>query len=104
MTSSDANSNSEVVNRRLGPATNHDFPRNSWFRSPDAALLARRLNVPFVLISCAARTNAPHAANARPEPTEIRRTPRSVNWESESWWLNPETRMFTGFGATVFTI
>src|SRR5207249_32555 len=48
MTSSDANSNSEVVKRRLGAATNHDFSRNSWFRSADAALLARRLNVPFV--------------------------------------------------------
>ena len=79
MTSSGANSNSEVVKRRLAAATNHDFSRNSWFRSADAALSARRLNVPFVLMSCAARRNAPQAARARPEPTEMRRTPRSAN-------------------------
>ena len=43
--------------------------RNSSFNSAEGALLARRLNVPFVLMSCAARRKAPQAASARPEPT-----------------------------------
>src|SRR5438034_2124414 len=52
--------------------------RNSSFKSAEGALLASRLNVPSVLISRAARRNAPHAASANPEPTEMRRTPRSA--------------------------
>jgi hypothetical protein len=60
--------------------SDYDFSRNNSFRSADAAPLARRLNVPFVLMSLAARRKAPHAASASPEPTEMRRTLRSVSW------------------------
>src|SRR5215510_862235 len=58
--------------------------QNSSFKSAEGALLARRLNVPSVLISLAARRNAPHAARARPEPTEMRRTPRSTSCDTVS--------------------
>ena len=64
--------------------SSYTFCRNNPFKSADEALSARRLNVPFVLMFLAARRNAPHAASARPEPTEMRRTPRSASWESES--------------------
>src|SRR5206468_6837567 len=68
---------SPICDRRTAGKSFHNFSRNSSFRSAEGALLARRLNEPFVLMACAARRNAPHAANARPEPTEMRRTPRS---------------------------
>src|SRR5919201_4297506 len=70
--------------KRIESDRNYDFSRNNSFRSAEVALFAKRLNVPFALMSFAARRNTPHAANASPEPTEMRRTPRSVNWESES--------------------
>src|SRR3954469_19285449 len=52
--------------------------RNNSFKSAEGALLARRLNVPFALISRDARRTPPHAASASPEPTEMRRTPTSA--------------------------
>src|SRR5437660_9366815 len=69
---------------RKSGRSSYNFCRNNSFKSADEALLARRLNVPFVLMSLAPPRNAPHAARARPEPTEMRRTPRSASWESES--------------------
>src|SRR6266581_1894460 len=58
--------------------------RNSSFNSAEGALLAKRVNVPFALMSCAARMKAPQAASARPEPTEMRRTPRSASPDNVS--------------------
>ena len=61
-------------------------------------------NVPVVAMPCAARANAPQATAANPEPTEMRRTPRSASCERESSRLNAETKTLTGFGATAFTM
>src|SRR5689334_1103434 len=60
----------------------HSWP-NSLFKSAEGALSARGANVPLSLIARAARRNAPQAANARPDPTEIRRTPRSASRNKE---------------------
>ena len=52
----------------------------------------------------AAAMNAPQATRESAEPTEIRRTPRSVSRDKVRSGAGRETMTFTGFGATAFTI
>jgi len=48
--------------------------------------------------------NAPQATRDRAEPTDTRRTPRSVSRDIVKTLLGDETKTLTGLGATALTI
>src|SRR5882672_12969853 len=74
------------------------------FRSLKGAAPAKSLNEPVSLMFRADCIKAPQATRASAAPTEIRRTPRALSWETEESQLLVETRTFTGLGATALTI
>src|SRR5436190_23097180 len=79
-------------------------PANRSFSSPNEAASARESNEPVVAMLRAARMKAPQATRASADPTEMRRTPRSLSRATESMGLGEDINTLTGFGATAFTI
>ena len=82
----------------------HKYFENSSSSSLETAAPVRLANEPVSAMLRAELMKAPHATQANAEPTEMRRTPKLVKWETVRSELKRDTRTFTGFGATAFTI
>src|ERR1051325_4849056 len=77
---------------------------NSVLSSPYEGFSIKDVNSPVSAISRAAFMNAVHATRESAPPTEILRTPRSVNAAKERFGSGRNDKTFTALGATALTM